>query len=243
MRSGYPVPRPHRGAKGLDVALAVLGALLAAALIFALGAGKFTFHHGGGQMFMGSGDAASQVRSVPPFTGVDLTGDNNVVVRVGARQSVVVHADRNLLGRVTTGVRSGNLVIGTTAGNLTARSPMFVTVSVPSLDRLELAGHGNITVTGIDTPRLTVDLPGNGTIDLTGTTARLDVTMSGAGTALLRPLIARDANAELSGDGTIMLTATRSLTASVPGSGTIVYGGNPAHVIRRIAGSGTITPG
>ena len=31
----------------------------------------------------GSGVAATQVRSVGPFTGVELAGDNNVVVRVG----------------------------------------------------------------------------------------------------------------------------------------------------------------
>jgi hypothetical protein len=243
MSNGYSATRRHRGMTGLDRALTALGALLAAVLILALIAGKFSFHSSGGPAGAGSGHAATQVRTVPPFTGVNLAGDNNVVVRVGERQSVVVHADSNLLGRVTTRVHSGSLVIGTTPGNLTARSPMYVTVSVPSLDCLELAGHGNISVTGIDAPRLTVELPGNGTIEATGTTERLDVTIGGAGTALLRPLIARDANAELSGDGTIMLTATRSLAASVPGAGTIVYGGDPVHVTRRIAGSGTITAG
>src|SRR5262245_51190311 len=52
----------------------------------------------------GSGVAATQARSVAPFTGVDLAGANNVVIRVGAKQSVVVHADDNLLRRVTTRV-------------------------------------------------------------------------------------------------------------------------------------------
>jgi hypothetical protein len=49
-------------------------------------------------------------------------------------------------------------------------------VSVPSLDRLRLQGAGNIPVTGIDSRRLTVALPGSGNIHATGTTARLDVT-------------------------------------------------------------------
>ena len=243
MNSGHMATRPHRRLTRLDGALTAFGALLAAALILALFAGKFSFQSSGGSAGDGSGIPATQARSLPPFTGVDLTGDNNVVVRVGARQSVVVHADRNLLDRVTTRVRAGRLVVGTTPGDLAAKSPMYVTVSVPSLDRLELAGHGNISVTGIDTPSLTVELPGNGNIEATGTTARLDVTIGGAGTAVLGPLIARDANAELSGDGTIMLTATRSLSASVSGTGTIVYRGDPAHVTRRLTGSGTISPG
>ena len=166
----------------------------------------------------GSGVAARQARSLPPFTGVELAGDNNVVVRVGVRQSVTVHADSNLLSRVTTRVRSGTLVIGTTPGN-------------------------HIAVTAINSPKLTVALPGSGNVEATGTTTKLDVTISGDGTALLRRLIARDANAALRGDGSIMLTATHSLKATISGSGTVLYGGAPRHVTQRVTGSGTVSAG
>ena len=134
-------------------------------------------------------------------------------------------------------------MIGTTPGNLSAKSPMFVAVSLPSLDGLRLQGAGNISVTGINSRSLTVALPGSGNVEAAGTTTKLDVTISGEGTALLRQLIARDAKAALSGDGSIMLTATRSLTATVSGSGTVVYGGNPSHVTQRVTGSGTISAG
>ena len=53
-------------------------------------------------------------------------------------------------------------MIGTTPGNLSAKSPMFVAVSVPSLDRLRLQGAGNISLTGINSRTLTVALPGSG---------------------------------------------------------------------------------
>ena len=65
-------------------------------------------------------------------------------------------------------------------------------------------------------------LPGSGNVYATGITTKLDVTISGEGTALLRQLIARDARAALSGDGSIMLTATHRLTASVSGTGTVL---------------------
>jgi len=191
----------------------------------------------------GSGIAATQVREVSPFTGIDLAGANNVIVQVGARESVVVHADSNLLARVTTQVRSGKLVIGNTPGNLNAKAPMYVAVSVPSLDALALQGDGNITATGINSRSLTVIIPGSGDIHLTGATTRLSVTISGDGTALLGQLTARDASAVVSGDGTITLTATHSVSANVSGSGTISYGGNPSHVATSVTGSGTITPG
>jgi putative autotransporter adhesin-like protein len=171
----------------------------------------------------GSGVPATQVRDVGPFTGIDLVGANNVVVQVGARRSVVVHADDNLLSRVSTRVDSGRLVIGSTPGNLSAKTPMFVAVRMPSLDRLRLQGEGNVVATG--------------------TTPKLDVTLSGAGTLSLRELVARDARAVLSGDGTIMLTVTRSLDARISGDGTILYRGNPPRVAQRVTGTGTIGPG
>ena len=232
-------PTASRGR--LDTALTAVGALLAAALILALGAGKFSFHHTTGSAGMGSGVAAEQTRSVPRFTRLNLAGDNNVIVQVGTGQSIVVHGDRNLLDRVTTRVRSGTLEIGTTAGNFNARSPMYVSISVPSLDDVALEGAGNIAVTGIDTQSLTVELPGSGNIEATGTAGKLDVTVGGEGTVTLRGLVARDARAELAGNGTILLTATHSLTASLSGSGTIFYSGNPPHLTQRVTGSGTIT--
>jgi hypothetical protein len=199
---------------------------------------------GGDPAGTGSGVPATQARSLPPFSGIELTAGNNVIVRVGpARQSVVVHADSNLLGRVTTRVRSGELAIGTTPGNLSARTPMYVAVTVRSLERIVLRGAGNISVSGINSERLTVALPGAGNIDAAGSATKLTVNISGAGNVLLHGLIARDARATLAGDGSIVVTATNSLGARITGTGTIAYRGDPRHVTRTISGSGTISPG
>jgi hypothetical protein len=218
--------------------------LLLAAILIALLVDRI-FYSSRSPAGTGSSVAATQARSLPPFTGVNLAGANDLIVRVGASQSVIVHADSNLLRRVTTQVRAGSLVIGTTPGNLNAKTPMFVEVSLPSLNALRLQGDGNITVTGINSPSLTVGLPGSGNIHATGTTKRLDLTISGEGNAFLGQLIARDAKAALSGDGTIMLTATHSLNASISGSGsgTIRYSGNPPLVTTTVTGHGIILAG
>src|SRR5512132_1480080 len=243
MSTGRTATHRRGGRSRLQLALMALGVLLLTAMLIVLLVDRVFFDSSSAPAGTGSGVAARQARSLPPFTGVDLAGDNNVVVRVGVRQSVIVHADSNLLRRVTTRVRAGRLVIGNTPGNLSAKTPMFVAVSLPSLDSLSLQGDGNISVTGINSGNLTVALPGSGNVDATGTTTTLDVTISGEGTALLRQLIARDAKAALSGDGSIMLTATHSLTARVSGSGTILYGGAPPHVTQSVTGSGTISAG
>jgi hypothetical protein len=189
----------------------------------------------------GSGVAATSTRALPNFSGIDLAGSNNVTVMAGARQSVVVHADTNLLSRVTTQVKAGKLIIGD-VGSFAAKSPMYVEVSVPSLAALDLSGSGNITVTGIKAARLTVILPGSGDISASGSVTRLNISIDGSGNAQCSGLIARNVDAVVSGSGDIFVTATQSLDAKVAGSGAVLYSGNP-QVTTSITGSGDVTPG
>ena len=191
----------------------------------------------------GSGVAATETREVPSFTGVELAGGNNVTVRVGAERSVVVHGDDNLLSRITTQVEDSDLVVGQTPGSIESKSPTWVEVSVPSLDALTLTGSGILAVTGIEAANVTVTLSGSGIVRASGTATRLDVDLPGSGEAGLKQLVARDVNAVVSGSGLLLITATERLDASVPGTGAILYAGNPADVTTSITGSGAITRG
>jgi len=199
-------------------------------------------HSSSGSVIQGSGVEATQTRALPGFTSVNLAGDNEVNVVVGAPQSVVVNADTNLISHVTTRVAAGTLIIGET-GSFTSHAPMNVDVSVPSLTVLNLSGDGQISITGISAPQLTVTVPGSGLLSVSGTVTRLDVTLAGAGMAELSQLSARDVHAVLTGSGLIKVAATSSLNASVPGSGLIMYTGNPAQVVTSVTGTGSVTPG
>jgi hypothetical protein len=171
----------------------------------------------------GSGVAAAQTRPLPPFTGVELAGSNVVTITVGGAQSVVVHADDNLLNRITTKVHDGRLVVGNTSGSFETNSPTHVDVQVRKLDSVRLTGSG--------------------LLHASGTADRLEVILSGSGDAQLSDLSARDVHAVVSGSGRILLTATEILDASIPGSGAIIYGGNPTRVTTNVTGSGTVMRG
>jgi hypothetical protein len=235
-RGGQAAPRRERGLITALVLALVAVLVLAAAVVALLARGGLP-----GSGVQGSGVAATQPRVLATFSSLDLAGSNNVTVAVGGRQSVVVHADNNLIRYVTTRVAAGTLVIGTT-GSFTTRSPMSVEVSVPSLAAVTLSGSGKISVTGIDAPRLTVTLPGSGRLDAIGTVAQLNVTLGGSGLAQLDRLAARDVHAVVAGSGLIRVTATASLNAAVTGSGAIIYSGNP-QVTSSVTGSGTVTRG
>jgi Putative auto-transporter adhesin, head GIN domain len=236
---------PHRGHHTAHrsqlalIATATAAVILVAAMVVALLA------HGGGSSgsgIQGSGIAATQTRTVARFNSLELAGSNHVTVMVGARQSVVVHADGNLIGHVTTQVVAGTLVIADT-GSFITRTPMSVEVSVPSLTGLNFSGSGQLSVTGIKAPQVTVTVSGSGLLYVAGTAAKLDVTLSGDGMAQLSQLTARQVHAVVSGSGLIQVTATTSVDAAVPGTGAIVYYGNPPQVTASVTGTGTVTRG
>ncbi len=238
-----PAPASHHGVTPTRVAAAAFILLLAAAAaIVALLVQKDVIRSDAGGTVVGSGRPVTQHRRVGAFSAIDLAGSNTLAVHVGPARSVVVRADDNLAAKVTTAVRGGTLVIGDRPGSFTTRTPMKVTVTVPSLDTLVLSGSGNVGLVGVNALRFTLTLTGSGNVVAAGSTAGLDVTLAGSGTAQLRALTARDVEAVVSGSGAISVTATDRLDARVSGSGAILYGGSPAHVRTAISGSGAVTP-
>jgi putative autotransporter adhesin-like protein len=226
----------RRGGRALAAALLLVVAGIVIGLLL-------DRHTGSSSADEGSGVAAVQTRAVAPFGAVELAGSNRVTIDVGGRQSVVVHADDNLLDRITTDVQGGTLVVGNTRGNFDSKSPTFVDVTVPSLDALTLSGSGIVDAAGISSPSLAVKLPGSGVVHARGTASSLDIDLGGSGDAQLQDLVARDVHAVVGGSGRILVNATTSLDATVSGSGAIVYVGSPARVTKSVTGSGAIVGG
>ena len=187
----------------------------------------------------GSGTTATEIREVAPFASVDLAGSNQVSVTVGPEQSVRVRADDNLIDLVTTDVRAGELVIDN-RGSFQTNSPMSVEVTLPVLDAVSLSGSGTLTAQAVRAGTLIVRLPGSGTIRASGATDRIQATLDGSGELQLNDLIAAQATAVVSGSGLIELVATETLEATVSGSGSILYSGNPRQVTKSIPGTGAI---
>ena len=98
----------------------------------------------------------------------------------------------------------------------------------------------------VDTPEmeeLVARLPGSGVLTVRGTAQRLDAALAGSGQLLLGELVAQKVKAVVSGSGELEVHATRVLDATVSGSGTIAYRGDPASVKQQVTGSGAIFPG
>lgn len=233
------VPRRH-SSSGLYLALLASLVLLAATAVILLALNLWGDDSTSTTGLHGSGIAATESRTVPSFRAIDLAGGNNVTVHVGAKQAVVVGADDNLIDLVTTDVQRGTLVLGT-KGSFSTERPMTVDVTVPTLETVVLSGSGVVIVEGLSAERFVVSVPGNGLLTISGTAERLDASLAGSGDVQLQNLVARDVTATLSGSGRLLVHATGSLDASVPGTGVILYGGDPDNVTQNVTGTGAIT--
>ena len=191
-----------------------------------------------GDSTRGSGVAVTEYRQLAPFGTVELAGTNTVIVHVGGAQAVAVTADDNLVHQVSTTVQSGNLVIAD-HGSFTTKTPMTVTVSVPSLNGVTLSGDGTMSVDGVTANDFVATLSGTGTLTASGATDRLTAMLAADGTIQLQDLPARDVTARLDGTGTINVHATSTLDATLTGTGSIVYTGSPS-VTTHNTGTGTI---
>src|SRR5262249_6484625 len=89
-RGGQAAPQRQRGLITALVLALVAVLVLAAVVVASLARGGLP-----GSGVQGTGVAATQSRALPTFSRLDLAGSNNVIVAVGGRQSVVVHADSN----------------------------------------------------------------------------------------------------------------------------------------------------
>ena len=231
-------PGVHRGPVRRSNAwfLAVVGAL-AVVVVLLVADGR---EGGPGSTTRGSGVPATERREVAPFAAVELAGTNAVAIRVGAPRSVEVTADDNLVGRVTTVVRDGRLVVDD-RGSFTTKAAMHVVVSLPSLDHVVLSGDGAVTVHGVAGADFRAELTGDGTLVVTGSAERVLAVLAGDGTLDLRELVAVDAAAELRGTGMLRMHATATLDAALSGTGTIQYRGDPTVTVRN-TGTGIVVP-
>jgi hypothetical protein len=220
------------------------------------------------QQVDGNGNVKRQARDVGHFTGVAMGLGGKVEVRRGERDSVVIEADDNLLPLIDTVVEDGALQIRTRHAVSLHTRKLRVFVTVRQLERLALAGSGDIDVDRMDGARVQFDVGGSGSIrvgkveaervvigvggsgnlHVEGGAARtVSVSVGGSGDIDLARVRTESANVSIAGSGDATVWVRDSLSTTVMGSGSIAYYGDP-RVAKSMMGSGSVrrlgaTPG
>lgn len=205
-----------------------------------------------------TGETTTEKRPVDGFTSIAFGGNATLTVIQGDAFLVEVTADSGLQERIGTSVNGSTLEIDQNYSMLGSTPEVKVTVTLPSLTKVAVAGATTTSVTGVtsesltivsagasditlegDVHTLTVDVAGSGDVTLHGTGDATHISVTGAGNIHGSDLTAQTAQVSVVGAGDVELRVKDSLDVDVAGSGDITYYGDPA-VSTDISGSGEI---
>jgi hypothetical protein len=208
----------------------------------------------------GNGIAAEETRNLIPFTGVVSEGAFDILIIPDSVYTVKVEADENLIPYIRTRISSGKLIIDTGTRNcLKSDSPMLLTVRLPQVEYINLAGSGLISGDDISADDMRVEIMGSGRIDLRGLDVNIldglitgsgdlifwgsaeetDFDIAGSGNIDAYQLDSDKCIASISGSGSMYVSVESRLDVYISGSGSIYYKGNPV-VTTNITGSGSV---
>ncbi len=205
----------------------------------AAGHRRTTINFGGSNMEKGSGQMVTELRDIGSFDRIESNIGADIIVSIGATQSVSLTYDDNLIGYVTTKVRGRKLVVESSRSFSSSRDCQ-IKIVVPQLEEVSVGGSGKIEVVGLDADRFAVEIDGSADVVASGEVGELVIEVNGSGNVDTRDLVAGEATVEINGSGDVNVMARDYLTATVNGSGDIVYTGNPGQVVKNVEGSGRI---
>jgi len=205
----------------------------------AAGHRRTTINFGGLNVERGSGRMVTEQRDIGSFDRIESNIGADITVSIGATQSVSLIYDDNLIGYVTTKVRGKKLVIESSR-SFSSSKDCQIKIVVPQLEEVSVGGSGKIEVVGLDADRFSVEIDGSADVVVSGEVGELVIEVNGSGNVDTRDLVAGEATVEINGSGDVNVMARDYLTATVNGSGDIVYTGNPGQVVKNVEGSGRI---
>ncbi|GAB4534702.1 MAG: hypothetical protein Tsb0010_14900 [Parvularculaceae bacterium] len=161
-----------------------------------------------------------------PFTEIDAS-IVTLEVTVGPAQSVSIVAERGDLDDLDVYVRNGELNIEPKRRINFGRNKRFTaTITLPSLEGLDLSAGADAHVTGVDADEFMIDLSSGAQAEITGTCRELEVDISSGARIRARNFICAEAIADASSGATGDIHASEAVNADASSGGRLrVYGG------------------
>ena len=205
-------------------------------------------------------------RKVSNFTGIAIGGAIKTYVKIGNTESLRLEGDQEAIDQLITEVKDGTLSIRPKKSewkrwfnNSSNNSRVTAYITVKKLTALALSGSGSIEVEqAITTNSLDVALSGSGSIKATVNAQKFDAAISGSGGVNIsgkakkaeiavsgsggfsgRSFSVEEADAHVSGSGSVYIDVQKSLDAATSGSGSVNYTGDPT-VSKTSSGSGRV---
>ena len=194
----------------------------------------------GGGTTTGSGNVRTETRPVQGFDSVEFAGAGKLTIEQTGTDSLEIRADETLLPSLTSEVAGTTLRLGVAPGtSIAGAQNITYRVTVARLSGLVVSGAGDVSVTGVDVPELSVAHSGAAQVTVAGRAATQVVDLIGIGTYDGRGLASQDADVSVSGTGTAQVDVSRTLRVRITGIGSVEYLGEP-QLTQEITGIGQV---
>lgn len=176
----------------------------------------------------GNGDIATEGRELASFRSIEVEGAVDVTITYGAKQSVELRTDENLLDIITTEVSfDGELKISSTEPYI-ASHRVTLEIVVPVLEGVEIEGSSIVKVGGTqlennDVEKFTILIEGSGTFIIGSMVADyIGVRVEGSGWVYFSDMQTDSVDVEVEGSGDVDLDGeTQALKVVIEGSSTM----------------------
>lgn len=206
----------------------------------------------------GNGNVVKEERTVTSFKKINISGGFEVIINQGNEEKLELEVDENLLELITTETKNNTLIIKSdkSIGKAKSLKLFITTVEIEDIDvsgAVELRNKGTfegenleIDISGaadinlkVDLENLEMDMSGASETTLSGKANHLEIELSGAGELEAAKLKTRNAIIDISGAGSAVVNAKKTLRVEVSGAGSVKYKGNPK-VTKEISGAGSV---
>jgi len=215
----------------------------------------------GNKKVKGNGNVTTITRNTGDYDGVSVGGFFDVILVGGKEGKVTIEGEENLMEYIVTEVSRGTLKIKVEKGiNIRTTRKLTVTVPVKDIEKVSLGGSGNVRgetklkaedlhvslggsgniTLDVDASNLKSSIGGSGNIKLSGKADYMKSSIAGSGTIKAYELQVNGIKASIAGSGDIRVSVKNEIDATVAGSGSVYYKGNPPKINTKSVGSGSV---
>ncbi|HEX8286424.1 MAG TPA: head GIN domain-containing protein [Pyrinomonadaceae bacterium] len=187
----------------------------------------------------GSGNIVSEKREITDFQAINVGGVFQVEVTAQKDFSVEIEADDNLLPLIKTKVSGGVLELSTEK-RISAKNPIIVRISAPSIENLEVSGASKVSLADLNNENLQIEANGASKVTAQGKTANLILDVSGASKIEAENLLSENASVDASGASTAKVYTTNELKTDACGASSIIYSGSPKNITKKTSGASSV---
>ena len=169
---------------------------------------------------VGAGTITTKTLQLNDFTSINMLGVDDVIISYGAEQKVTVTGHPNIIDKIKTKVSNKTWNIELEKANYGDYELTFY-LTLPVIENITSNGTGDVFITDfINQDNLWVNLIGTGNL-------------------YCFPMTVKNCNVDISGTGNCEVSVETRLDATIIGSGSVHYKGNP-FIHTNISGSGSV---